>query len=142
MEFHGQIHEGKLSFHHTVAIAFTNWRLGHEGARIVITEAKDDRSTGQLRMYRAWLASVAASTGNDEEELHNFLLEKCAPRAVVKIKGKKGIVEVEQIKRTSGGHSLSMDKLEMTDYMNKCAQITSCPLPTEEELMAMGYIHN
>ena len=68
--------------------------------------------------------------------------EKCALRAVVTIKGKTRTVEVEQIKRTSGGHSLSMDKLEMTAYMDKCAQITSHPLPTPEELEAMGYIHN
>jgi hypothetical protein len=40
--------------------------------------------------------------------LHEFLLDKCAPRIVVTIKGRDGrSVDVEQTKRTSG-HRLSM----------------------------------
>ena len=81
-------------------------------------------------MCRAWLDSVAASTGNDPGELHAFLLDKCAPRAVVSIKGPKKTVEVEQIKRTSGGHRLSMDKLEVSEYMERCAGLTGYQLPT------------
>ena len=94
----------------------------------------------ELRMYRAWLANVAAHTGNDENELHEFLLEKCAPRIVSTIAGPKGTVEVEQVKRTSGGTKLTMDKVEMSEYMAKCAQLTGYSLPTEEELLAMGYL--
>jgi hypothetical protein len=44
------------------------------------------------------------------------------------------------VKRTSGGHKLSMNKAEMSEYMVRCAQLTGYPLPTEEELSAMGYV--
>jgi len=41
-------------------------------------------------MYRAWLNNVADHSGNDPEELHEFLLDKCASRIVVTIRGKEG----------------------------------------------------
>lgn len=142
MEFHGVIQDGKISFTQTVALAFAKFRTSHEGWRFVITDDVEERSTGQLRMYRAWLNSVCQQTGNDPDELHEFLIAKCAPTVVSIIKGRKGSVEIEQKKRTSGGHRLSMDKLEMSEFMERCAALTGYPLPTQEELETMGYIHN
>jgi hypothetical protein len=101
---------------------------------------KVDRTLPQLGMYRAWLNACASQTGNDPEELHEFLIEKLAPRAVMTIKGRKGEYEIERPKRTSGGHQLSMDKLEMGEFMDRAAALTDFPLPTEEELRAMGYL--
>lgn len=138
--FRATIKDGKLSIGPVIAQRLEEWAHGHEGANLIITEDKPERSLSELRMYRAWLANVAAHTGNDEEELHSFLLDRCAPRVVVTIKGAKGEVEIEQVKRTSGGHKLSMNKAEMSEYMARCAQLTGYPLPTEEELSAMGYL--
>jgi len=73
----------------------------------------------QLRMYRAWLTDVAMHTGNGVEELHEFLLDRCAPRTIITIKGSKGQVEIERTKRTSGGHALSMNKAELVEFMNR-----------------------
>ena len=68
-------------------------------------------------------------------------MEKCSPRVVVTIHGKEGKkVDVEQLKRTSGGHRLSMNKAEMVEYMERCAVLTGYPLPTPEELAEMGYL--
>lgn len=142
MEFHGKIEGGKISLRPPVALAFANWRTANEGARIVISEEVEERSGGQLRMYRAWLNRLCEQTGNDPDELHEFLIEKCAPFIVSTIKGPKGSVEIEQKKRTSGGTKLSMDKLEMSEFMERCAALTQFPLPTPEELEALGYIHN
>jgi hypothetical protein len=122
-----------------VAVNFAKFKREHEGAKIVIEEDKPERSLSELRMYRAWLRNVAEHSGNDENELHEFLIEKCAPVAVIAIKGGKGRVEIERRKRTSGGTSLTMDKQEMAEFMRKCALLTGYPLPTEEELRAMGY---
>ncbi|MDO9413817.1 MAG: hypothetical protein Q7T81_14715 [Pseudolabrys sp.] len=107
----------------------------HEGRWLRIELEEPVRSISQNRMYRAWLDNVAESTGNNAEELHEFLLHKLAPRLIVTIKGDKGVVEVEQIKRTS-----AMSKADMVEYMDKCAALTGYPLPTPEELMAMGYL--
>lgn len=114
--------------------------LSNPGKWVRIEAETSERTLSELRMYRAWLRDVAAHTGNDESELHEFLLEKCAPSVVVTIKGRKGAVEIERKKRTSGGHKLTMSKVEMSEYMAKCAEITGYPLPTEEELRAMGYL--
>ncbi|MBM7488093.1 hypothetical protein ACVWWI_006356 [Bradyrhizobium sp. USDA 3686] len=48
-------------------------------------------------------------------------------------------MEIERKKCTSGGTSLTMDKAEMAEFMRKAAMLTGYPLPTEEELAAMGY---
>jgi hypothetical protein len=140
MHFRAQAKDGKLEYAPATLFKLKEYLQANEGRWFILEEDKEDRSSSQLRMYRAWLRGVAAQTGNDEDELHSFLIEKCAPVAVVTIQGKKGQVEVEQKKRTSGGTTLSMGKEEMSDYMNKCAALTGYPLPTEEELAAMGYL--
>lgn len=118
---------------------FTGENEGKSGDLVIRVRP---RSLSQLGMYRVWLSDVANHTGNDTEELHEFLLDKLAPRKVMSIHGKKGVVEIEKYKRTSGGHALSMNKTEMGEYMDSAARITEYPLPTREELEAMGYILN
>lgn len=144
MEFRAIIDErAEITFPSMLAASrWKAWKEGHRGTRILITEDIEERSSGQLRMYRAWLNRVCEQTGNDPDELHEFLIEKCAPTIISTIKGPKGAVEIEQEKRTSGGHKLSMDKLEMSEFMDRAAALTNFPLPTPEELEAMGYIHN
>lgn len=115
------------------------WARVHNGAHLSLEHVKAERSPSQLRMYRAWLHKVADETGNDEEELHEFLLDRCAPRVVVTIKGPRKSLDIERVKRTSGNHSLSMNKTEMEYFMDRCAALTGVALPTEEELEAMGY---
>jgi hypothetical protein len=119
---------------------FKEWAAAHHGAHVEIEHVKPERSISQLRMYRSWLSGVAIHSGNDEEALHEFLLDRCAPRVVVTIRGPKGSVEVERVKRTSGGHTLSMSKAEMVEFLDKCAALTGYPLPTDEELAALGYV--
>lgn len=101
-----------------------------------------ERSLSQLKRYRAWLTITAEATGNDTEALHEFLLDKLAPRVVTKICGKKGCIEKTQKKRTSGGHALSMSKPEMVEYCDKAATLTGYRFPTDKELEAMGYVLN
>lgn len=123
-------------------LSFARFAGENEGKDLDLVIRERPRSLSQLGMYRVWLKATANSTGNGEEALHEFLLGKCAPRVVISIHGKKGIAEVEKYKRTSGGHELSMNKTEMGEYMDACAEITGYPLPTREELEAMGYILN
>jgi len=111
---------------------------------------KDIETEIRKRFYRPTVSSVKLYR-EKLRAIQDKVAEVAAPsrkrlfkfsRVVVKIKGAKGEVEVEQKKRTSGGHSLSMDKDEMSDYINRCAELTGYPLPTKEELEAMGYISN
>jgi hypothetical protein len=116
------------------------WARQNEGAHLDIEHVKPARSISQLRMYRAWLSRLADHTGNDEDELHEFLLDRCAPSIIVTIKGPKGTIDVTQKKRTHGGDKNTMTKAEFTEYMDNCAALTDFPLPTREELEEMGYI--
>ena len=113
------------------------WLVKMDGRVIEVKAVEPGRSISQNKMYRAWLDSTATHTGNNAEELHEFLLQKCAPRHFVTIKGARGQMEVEQLKR-----SRDMSKEEMSDFMDKCAALTGYPLPTPEELEAMEYISN
>jgi hypothetical protein len=140
MRFVATVKAGKVDMAPLTRQRLDEWCATHEGARLLITHVKPERSLSELRMYRAWLHGVAEQTGNDENELHELLIEKCAPTVVVTIKGAHGTHEIERKKRTSGGHSLTMSKGEMAEYMAKCAAFTGYPLPTEEELAAMGYL--
>lgn len=54
--------------------------------------------------------------------------------------GKQKSIDIERIKRTSGGTTQSMSKDEMSEYMNKAAMLTGYPLPTDEDLLASGYL--
>jgi hypothetical protein len=140
MHFRAQAKAGKFYFAPLTLARFADCLEANEGKWFTIELDKEDRSSSQLRMYRAWLRDVAAHTGNNEEELHEFLLDKCAPRVVLTIQGKKNKFEIEKPKRTSGGTNLSMNKEEMSEYMDKCAALTGYSLLTEEELAAMGYL--
>ncbi len=135
----GKIVGGKLILNERSLYLFSE---KNEGKHVELRVLKKERSLGQLGMYRAWLRDVANHTGNDDEDLHEFLLDKLAPRVVIEIRGKKGVVETTKYKRTSGGKSLTMTKLEMGEFMDKAAALTGYPLPTREELEAMGYILN
>src|SRR3954452_17042555 len=129
MNFRAHIENGRV----VLPARLIEWAKVHTGARLSLEHVKAERSISQLRCYRAWLHKVCDETGNLESELHEFLLDRCAPRVVVTIKGPKGKLDIERVKRTSGNHSLSMTKDEMGDYMHKCAALTGVPLPSEAE---------
>lgn len=132
-----KVQNGKIVFNRTSELRFVAENDGKECDLVV---RRKPRTLSQLGMYRAWLSQTAEQTGNDTEELHEFLLDKLAPRKVMVIQGAKGKVEIEKYKRTSGGHALSMNKQEMGEFMDSAARITGYPLPTREELEAMGYV--
>lgn len=143
MPFRAKIVDGSLDFGSgPAALRFQQWKRDHENAHVLIEQIKPERSVSQLRLYRAWLDNMCTHTGNNAEEMHNWLIKQCAPQIVVKITGPKGFVEDVQYKRTHGGDSSCMTKDEMNEYMDKCAALTGYPLPTPEELEALGYILN
>lgn len=133
--FRARITDGRPTF----PARFPQFCNDHEGRWLRIELEEPVRSLSQLRMYRAWLKHVAEHSGNNESDLHEFLLDRCAPVTIVRIMGPKGSIEREQHKRTGSDHNC-MNKAEMVEYMDKCAALTGYPLPTPEELIAMGYL--
>ena len=116
---------------------FMDWCKEHEGAKLRIEEPKATRTLDQNGLYWAWLENVAAHTGNDAEDLHELLKLKLLPRRFITVKGNKKAHNLQVPKSTR-----QLSKTEFGEYLDKCAAFTGYPLPTPEQLEAMGYIRN
>ena len=71
---------------------------------------KASRSLQQNALYWKWLGIIAAETGHDADEIHEFCKLKFLPPVFVEIKG-----EVREARRTTT--KLKVD--EMSNYMNR-----------------------
>ncbi len=113
------------------------WCQNNEGKRVEIKKPKSIRSLTQNALYHVWLAKVELETGNQSEDMHEYLKHKFLPKRLIKIKGKKGDYDVETVTSTT-----KLGKLEFGEYLDKCASHTGVPLPTKEEIEALGYLQN
>jgi hypothetical protein len=129
--FHATIKGGSIEFGSPpAALAFQEWKRAHEGERVVVELDKPTRSTSQNAYYWAYLEIIARETGDNAEDLHEFLKRKLLPPRFTKVRG-------EEIKLPAS--TTKLDKAAMTDYLEKIAALTGVPLPDPE---AAGYISN
>jgi hypothetical protein len=129
-EFHGTIEGGKLAFRPSVALAWTKYRGSHEGARVVISEWKEERNRSQNRYYWLYLEIIARETGDTANDLHEFLKRKLLPPRFLKVRG-------EELRIPASTRDL--DKTDFAAYLDRICALTNVPLPDPEEA---GYIHN
>ncbi len=113
------------------------WCRDNVGKQVRIERSKPIRTLTQNAFMWAWLSKLELETGNASEDMHEYLKHKFLPKRLIHIKGKKGEYDVEVLKSTT-----KLDKLEFGEYLDKCAAHTGVPLPTKEEISAMGYISN
>lgn len=114
-----------------------DWMKRNEGAKLKLEKQQPIRSLTQNAFYWVWLAKVELETGNQTEDMHVYLKSKFLPKRLVKIKGKEGEHTV-----MSDGTTTKLSKLEFGEYLDKCAAHVGIPLPTREEIEAMGYLPN
>ncbi len=113
------------------------WCQDNQGKQVSVEKAKPIRSLSQNGLYWAWLSKVALETGNQTEDMHEYLKLKFLPKRLLKIHGKKGDYDVETVKSTT-----RLNKLEFGEYLEKCAIHVGVALPTALEIQEMGYISN
>jgi hypothetical protein len=86
------------------------------------------RTMAQNRFYWMYLEIICRETGNDPDDLHEFLKQKLLIPEIVTIKGRNGEYEVKKYKSTT-----KMNKLEFGEYMEKINALTQVPIPNTEE---------
>lgn len=95
--------------------------------RIVIEPYVRKRTTNQNSLYWSWMTLIAHETGNDKDEVHEFLLAKFCPTKTV-------MVGDEEVTRES---TKLLSTVEMTTYMDRvlawAATFHNITLPLPED---------
>ncbi len=111
-----------LSPHHRVYLS------KFHGKDFVGEVEKSKRSLSQNAYMWVYLEIVAKETGNMSEDLHYYFKSSLLPKVIVKIKGRKGVYEIEKLASTT-----KLDKLQFGEYLEKICAITGVPLPDPAE---------
>lgn len=85
------------------------------------------RTMAQNRFYWLYIEVICRETGNDPDDLHEFLKQKLLIPEIVKIKGRNGEYEVKKYKSTT-----KMNKIEFGEYLEKINALTQVPIPDTE----------
>lgn len=91
------------------------------------------RSLSQNAMYWAYLGTIEKETGNLVNDLHEYFKRTLLHPKFINVMGK-------EIKIPASTTDLT--KVQFGEYLDKISAESGVPLPTREELEAMGYILN
>lgn len=91
------------------------------------------RSLSQNAFYWAYLGTIEKETGNLANDLHEYFKRTLLPPKFINVMGK-------EIKIPASTTDLT--KVQFGEYLDKISAESGVPLPTREELEAMGYILN
>ena len=89
------------------------------------------RTLSQNRLYFAYLHIIERETGNDANDLHEFLKRTLLPPKFITVMGK----EIKIPRSTT-----ELNKIEFGEYMDKICAMTNVPIPDPHELA--NYIPN
>ena len=107
----------------------------NEGKVIQIDKQRPIRTLTQNAFYWAWLEKVELETGNQSEDMHEYGKATFLPKRLIKVKGKHGEYTVQTL-----GSTTKLNKLEFGEYLDKFSAHVEIPLPSIEEIKAMGYL--
>ncbi len=91
------------------------------------------RSLSQNAFYWAYLGTIEKETGNNSNDLHEYFKRTLLAPKFINVMGK-------EIKIPASTTDLT--KVQFGEYLDKISAESGVPLPTREELEAMGYILN
>lgn len=128
--FRAEIVGGKLSFGEKTKPIFLEFLASHEGRKVTVQLEKKVRSRSQNAYYWVYLGVIARETGDNADDLHEFLKRKLLAPVFKTILGK----EVKLPRSTT-----DLEKWEFGEYLEKICALTNVPLPDPE---AAGYISN
>lgn len=128
MKFLARVRDGKPDLGSDYNKArFKEFCQKNEGKVLYIEKPELKRSLRQNAFYWFYLSIIAGETGNDPEDLHEFLKTKLLPKKIIKIKGRKGVYDVVKYKSTT-----ELSKLEFGEYMERICVLTEVPIPDPE----------
>ncbi|MBV9825190.1 MAG: hypothetical protein JO001_05905 [Alphaproteobacteria bacterium] len=131
MTFLATAHNGQLDF----GSDFNQQRLrlylsDHEGKQLRLDEIKTVRSLSQNRYYWVYLGIIERETGNNADDLHEYLKRKLLPPRFVEVLGQ----EIRLPASTTG-----LSKADFGDYLDKIASLSGVPLPDPQ---LAGYLQH
>ncbi len=128
--FRATIKDGKLTYGPIILQKLNDWAAVHEGARLITTEEKPERSNQQSRYYWLYLRVIEQETGQNADDVHEWAKRKFLPPRFIR-------VNEEELRIP--GSTTALTRSEFTDYLDKISAETGVPLPDPE---AAGYISN
>jgi hypothetical protein len=90
--------------------------------RVIVERFVKSRSTQQNRLYWSYLRLIEYETGQDSNDLHEYLKRKLLPPRFVEVLG-------EEIKLPAT--TTKLDSKDFGEYLDKIEQLTGIPIPTE-----------
>ena len=92
---------------------------------LIIKKQTSSRSDKQNRYYWAYLKIIEDETGNDSNDLHEFLKRKILPPVFITVLGQEIKIPASTTK---------LDKFQFTEYINKIEILTGIPSPNPDDL--------
>lgn len=130
-KFNLKVHDGKLSFSTDFHKAlFNDFLKDNEGKVIQVTRYIPIRTSTQNRFYWAYLSLIETETGNNANDLHEYFKRTLLPPKWIKVLGK----EIKIPNTTT-----ELTKIEFGEYLDKIAAECNVPIPSEEDIVALGY---
>jgi hypothetical protein len=130
MPFRGIAKNGRLVLGPVIRVRFVEWLTANDGKTVVIAEEKRTRSRSQNAYYWVYLGIIAAETGDNADDLHEFFKRKLLPPRFVTVQG-------QEVKLPAS--TTDLNKADFGNYLDKICAMTNVPLPDPE---AAGYITN
>jgi len=131
MVFRAKANKGKLDFGSlNNRDRFALFLQDNDGCNLRIEKIESKRSLSQNAYYWMYLGVIERDTGNNADDLHEYLKRKLLPPKFITVMGK-------EIKIPSSTKDLS--KVAFGEYIDKISAETDVPLPNIEDA---GYISN
>ena len=122
--FRGEVEDGKL--HLENINDYNNYLKKLKGeVELTVRHRKKIRTINQNNLYWVYLSLIAESTGNTDQELHEFFKEEFIVPDEIELFGKKS----RRYKSTT-----KMSPMEFSDYIKKIEVLTGILCPSKDNL--------
>ena len=100
----------------------------NEGKDFRIEPLITTRSLSQNALYHLFLDVICRETGNDHNNLHEYLKRELLPPKFIKV-----MINKKEIERKIPASTTELDKTQFIDYLDKISALTQIQIPNTEE---------
>ena len=106
----------------------------NEGRAYRIEPLISTRSMSQNSLYHLFLDVICRETGNDHNNLHEYLKRELLPPKFIKVKiGKE--LNAKEIERKIPASTIDLTKLQFVDYMDKISALVGVQIPDTDNFL-------
>lgn len=100
----------------------------NEGKEYRIEPLISTRSMSQNSLYHLFLDVICRETGNDHNNLHEYLKRELLPPKFIKVN-----IKGKEVERKIPASTTDLTKTEFCDFMDKISSLTGVPIPDTEQ---------